>query len=88
MYINDFFQLWIKLYSFSGCMNYIHLLSSGHVAEYMFRRWNLHLFSQQGWEHFNFLLKVIFLEELHMEAMQGEVKPKIFQPQLRTTSAL
>jgi hypothetical protein len=46
--IDDFFQVWVKLYSFSGCTNYIHLLSSGHIAEYMFRWQNLHRFSQQG----------------------------------------
>jgi hypothetical protein len=58
--IDDFFQLWVQLYSYSGCTNYIHLLSSGHIAEYMFRWRNLHRFSQQGWEHFNSLLKVFF----------------------------
>jgi hypothetical protein len=58
--IDDFFQVWVKLYSFSGCTNYIHLLSSGHISEYMFRWRNLHRFSQQGWEHFNSLLKVFF----------------------------
>jgi hypothetical protein len=36
------------------------MLSSGHIAEYMFRWRNLHRFSQQGWEHFNALLKVFF----------------------------
>jgi hypothetical protein len=58
--VDDFFQVWVKLYSYAGCTNYIHLLSSGHIAEYMFRWRNLHRFSQQGWEHFNSLLKVFF----------------------------
>ncbi len=58
--VDDFFQLWVNLYSYAGCTNYIHLLSSGHIAEYMFRWQNLHRFSQQGWEHFNSLLKVFF----------------------------
>jgi hypothetical protein len=58
--IDDFFQVWVRLYSYAGCTNYIHLLSSGHIAEYMFRWRNLHRFSQQGWEHFNSLLKVFF----------------------------
>jgi hypothetical protein len=51
------------LYSYAGCTNYIHLLSSGHIAEYMFRWRNLHRFSQQGWEHFNSLLKVFFFRQ-------------------------
>jgi hypothetical protein len=59
-HIDDFFQVWVKLYSYAGCMNYIHLISSGHIAEAMFRWRNLHRFSQQGWEHFNSLLKVFF----------------------------
>jgi hypothetical protein len=58
--IDDFFQVWVRLYSYAGCTNYIHLLSSGHIAEYMFRWQNLHCFSQQGWEYFNSLLKVFF----------------------------
>jgi hypothetical protein len=58
--IDDFFQVWVKLHSHTGCTNYIHMLSSGHIAEYMFRWRNLHRFSQQGWEHFNALLKVFF----------------------------
>jgi len=58
--IDDFFQVWVRLYSYAGCTNYIHLMSSGHLAEYMFHWCNLHRFSQQGWEHFNSLLKVFF----------------------------
>ncbi len=56
--IDDFFQVWVKLFSQSGCTNYIHFLASGHISEYMFRWRNLHRFSQQGWENFNSLLKV------------------------------
>jgi hypothetical protein len=58
--IDEFFQVWITLFSSAGCTNYIHFLASGHIAEYMFRWRNLHPFSQQGWENFNSLLKVFF----------------------------
>jgi hypothetical protein len=58
--IDDSFQVWVRLYSYAGCTNYIHLMSSGHIAEYMFCWRNLHCFSQQGWEHFSSLLKVFF----------------------------
>jgi hypothetical protein len=56
--IDDFFQVWVSLFSSAGCTNYIHFLASGHIAEYMFRWQNLHRFSQQGWKNFNSLLKV------------------------------
>ncbi len=46
------FQVWVKLHSHTWC--------TGHIAEYMFCWQNLHRFSQQGWEHFNSLLKVFF----------------------------
>jgi hypothetical protein len=62
--IDDFFQVWVRLYSYAGCTNYIHLLSSGHIAEYMFRWRNLHWLSQQGWEHFDSLLKVFFFQRM------------------------
>jgi hypothetical protein len=63
--IDDFFQVWVQLHSQTGCTNYIHMLSSGHIAEYMLCWHNLHRFSQQGWEHFNSLLKVFFFHRTH-----------------------
>ncbi len=53
---------------------YIHMLSSGHIAEYLFCWCNLHRFSQQGWEHFNSLLKVFSFDERSMEAMLVTVR--------------
>jgi hypothetical protein len=32
--VDDFFQIWVELHSHSGCTNYIHMLYSGHIAEY------------------------------------------------------
>jgi hypothetical protein len=72
--IDDFFQVWVQLHSDSGCTNYIHMLSSGRIAEYMFHWRNLHRFSQQGWEHFNSLLKLFSFDEHNMEVMLGTVK--------------
>jgi hypothetical protein len=34
--IDDFFQVWVALFSSAGCTNYIHFLASGHIAEFMF----------------------------------------------------
>ena len=40
--------------------NYIHLLGSGHISEYLYRHRNLYRHLQQGWEAFNKLLKSFF----------------------------
>ena len=31
-----FFQDWVELYGKNGLTNYIHLLSSGHISDYLF----------------------------------------------------
>ena len=33
--IDRWFQWWVKLWGQEGCTNYIHLLSSGHISEYL-----------------------------------------------------
>ena len=58
--IDDFFQDWVKLHGLAGMTNYIHMLGSGHIAEYMSKWKNLYQHSQQGWEAFNSLLKTFF----------------------------
>ena len=56
-----FFQDWIVLNDgLAGVTNYIHLLGSGHMSDYMFYWRNLYIHSQQGWEAFNSLLKTFF----------------------------
>ena len=40
--------------------NYIHLLSSGHMSDYLHKWRNLYLHSQQGWESLNNLVKIFF----------------------------
>ena len=56
----EFYQLWIKLHGRQGVTNYIHMIGSGHMLEYM-RKWgNLHKYSQQGWEALNALIKLFF----------------------------
>jgi hypothetical protein len=74
--IDDFFQVLVQLYSFSGCTNYVHLLSSCHIAEYMFRWHNLYWFNQPGWEHFNSLLKVFFFRRTAYGGHVGWSKTK------------
>jgi hypothetical protein len=55
-----FFWKWVDLEGYNGMTNYIHLMGSGHLSEYMFQYQNLYQHSQQGWEKFNALLKMFY----------------------------
>lgn len=57
---DKFFQAWIHLWQKEGVTNYLHMIGSGHVAEYLFKWKNLYRFSQQGWEAMNSLIKTYF----------------------------
>ena len=61
--VDDFFQIWIKLHGAEGITNYIHMLGSGHISDYLFHWRNLYTHSQQGWEAFNALLKVFYFRQ-------------------------
>ncbi len=84
--IDEFFQVWVQMHSDSGCTNYIHMLYSGHIAEYMFRWRNIHRFSQQGWEHNNSLLKVFSFDERSMEGMLVTARKLCWQELPRISS--
>ena len=58
--VDEWFQDWIWLHGQGGITNYIHMLSAGHIADYVFRWGNLYEHSQQGWESFNSLVKSFF----------------------------
>ncbi len=51
--IDDFFQIWIDLFSTEGMTNYIHLLGSGHILFFLQKYKCLYIYSQQGWESLN-----------------------------------
>jgi hypothetical protein len=55
-----FFQAWVILWQKEGIANYIHMIGSGHIAEYLYKWKNLFRFSQQGWEAMNSLIKTFF----------------------------
>jgi hypothetical protein len=55
-----FFQDWVELYGKNGLTNYIHLLSSGHISDYLFKWRNLYAHSQQGWESLNNQFKTMW----------------------------
>jgi hypothetical protein len=51
--VDDFFEIWVELFSTEGLTNYIHLLSSGHVLYFLQKYKCLYIYSQQGWESMN-----------------------------------
>jgi hypothetical protein len=46
--IDSWHQDYVKLHGLAGQTNYVHMLSSGHIAEYLFKHGNLYDHSQQG----------------------------------------
>jgi len=71
-HIDVFFVLWVDLTGHEGVTNYIHMLASGHISEYLIYWGNLYDHSQQGWEAFNSLIKTFFPVEL--DAVERETK--------------
>lgn len=55
-----FFQRWVQLHGREGVTNYIHMIGSGHICEYLIYWENLYSHSQQGWEAFNSLIKTYY----------------------------
>eukprot|EP00978_Attheya_sp_CCMP212_P000404 scaffold790_cov30-Attheya_sp.AAC.2 len=55
-----FYQDWVGVYGYRGVTNYIHIMSSGHMSDYLHKWRNLYLHSQQGWESLNNLMKQFF----------------------------
>ena len=55
-----FFKEWLLLFAEEGITNYMHLIGSGHVGEYLLHWKSLYAHSQQGWEAFNSLFKSFY----------------------------
>jgi predicted nucleic acid-binding Zn-ribbon protein len=51
---------WISLTGREGMTNYIHMICSGHLVEYLKRWKNLYRFSNQGWEYQNASIRYIY----------------------------
>lgn len=72
---DKFFQAWIKLWQKEGITNYIHMIGSGHVADYLYKWNNLYRYSQQGWEAMNSLIKTFFFRRTsHGGGVKGASK--------------
>lgn len=80
-HVDLFFQDWVSLHGIEGVTNYLHMLSSGHISDYLFHWRNLYVHSQQGWEAFNSLLKTFYFRRTSHGGAAGNkgtsVKSKI-----------
>jgi hypothetical protein len=57
---DEWFLKWHALHGRDGMTNYIHMISSGHLAFYLKEWGNLWKYSQQGWESLNSLMKSVY----------------------------
>jgi PII-like signaling protein len=57
---DKFFGAWVYLHGENASTNYIHYLSSGHLAEYMKLYRSLFKYSQESWEALNNLIKCFY----------------------------
>jgi hypothetical protein len=71
-HIDSWYQVWMKPHGLDGCTNYTHTLSSGHLAEYMFKWQNLYQFSQQGWENFNHVFTTVYFRRTNHGGREHE----------------
>ena len=69
--VDDFFQVYSELVGLEGITNYIHIISSGHMVDYM-QRWKcLYRFSNQGWEAYNSLFKSVYFRRTSRGGRMG-----------------
>jgi hypothetical protein len=58
--IDYFFKNYVRETGVQGITNYLHMLGSGHIKNYMEVHRNLYKFLQQGWEPLNSKYKKVF----------------------------
>lgn len=75
--VDEWFQDWVGLHGEAGMTNYIHLLASGHVSEYIRQHRNMYRHSQQGWEAFNALLKSFYFRRTGRGGGRGAIRTKL-----------
>ena len=75
--VDKWFADYVFLVGKNGMTNYIHLLCTGHLAEYMLKWRNLYEHSQQGWEAFNSLLKSFFFRRTQQGGGRRTIKSKL-----------
>ena len=68
---DSFFSNWVELHQAEGVTNYIHMLGSGHFKYYLEKHRNLYIFSQQGWESLNSLIKQFYFRHTQQGGFGG-----------------
>ncbi len=68
---DHFSQKWLDLTLLPGMTNSIHMLASDHLAEYLFRHRNLYVYSNQGWEALNALVKQVYFRRTQRGGAAG-----------------
>lgn len=82
-HVDLFAQDWVTLWGESGITNYIHMLISGHLIDYMIRYKCLYRFSQQGWENINSLIKTFFFKRTNHGGNAGRSKTAVPKSKLK-----
>jgi hypothetical protein len=55
--------------------NYIHMIGAGHITNYLYKWRNIYIYSQQGWEAMNSLVKSFsFWQTSHGGGVRGVSK--------------
>lgn len=70
--IDKWYCVWVETYGRSGCTNYIHMLSTGHIREEMRRLKCLYWYSQEGLEAVNALIKSYFFRRTSQGGGKGD----------------
>jgi hypothetical protein len=78
-FIDNWFQVWIQLHGLSGCTNYTHMLSTGHLTVFMFKMRNMYRFSPQCWENFNHVFSTVYFRRTNRGGRrhEGAIKSKL-----------
>jgi hypothetical protein len=75
LHADKFYQAWVMLWQKEGITNYLHMIGSGHIADYLYKWKNLYRFSQQGWEAMNSFIKTFFFRRTsHGGGVRGSSK--------------
>ena len=69
--VDKFYIPWLAMHGSNRSTNYIHLLSSGHLAAYMEKYRSLWKYSQQSWEALNSLVKTFYFRRTQRGGISG-----------------
>jgi hypothetical protein len=68
---DKFFKAYVELLGRDGMTNYVHMVGSGHIADFLLRWRSLYRHSQQGWEALNNLIKTFYARRTQRGGTSG-----------------